>query len=138
MLTSKNLHLKKIYKFYLDHFLVKRTVFVLIEETLLKIKKNYGSLSNNTRYEKMLTSKVVYLKKICKFYFDHCLIKRTDFVLIAKNVIKNQNFNFPVKLCIVRKNVNKQNYQYQKDPPILYWIFFDRISSFRLNHEKYY
>ena len=39
MLRTKIVHLKKIYKFYLDHFLVKRTVFVLTEKTLLKIIK---------------------------------------------------------------------------------------------------
>ena len=39
MLRSKILYLKKIYKFCFDHFLIKGTVFVLIEKTLLKIKK---------------------------------------------------------------------------------------------------
>ena len=45
----------------------------------------------------MLTSKIVHLKQIYKFDFYHFLIKRTVFVLIVKDVIKNQNFNFPVK-----------------------------------------
>ena len=40
MLRSKIVHFKKIYKFYFDHFLEKRTVFILIKKTLLKIKKN--------------------------------------------------------------------------------------------------
>ena len=34
ILESKTDHLKKIYKFCSDHFLIKRTVFVLIEKTL--------------------------------------------------------------------------------------------------------
>ena len=51
----------------------------------------------------MLRNKVVRFKKIYKLYFEHFLIKCTVFVLIVKNVIKNQKFNFQVKLCdIVR------------------------------------
>ena len=38
MLTSKIIHLKENYKFCFDHFLEKRTVFILIKKTLLKIK----------------------------------------------------------------------------------------------------
>ena len=45
---------------------------------------------------------IVQFKKIYKFYFDHFLIKHTVFVLIEKNVIKNQKLNFPVKLCDIR------------------------------------
>ena len=47
----------------------------------------------------MLSSKIVHLKEIYNFDFDHFLIKRTVFVLIVTNVIKNQKFNFPDKLC---------------------------------------
>ena len=101
MLKSKIIYLKTIYKFAFGHFLVKRTVFVLIEKTLLKIK-NGGLRLNNARYEKLLRSKIVHLKKIYEFNFDHFLIKRTVFVLIVKNVIKNKKFNFPDKLCNIR------------------------------------
>ena len=101
MLTSKIIHLKETYKFCFDHFLEKRTVFILIKKTLLKIK-SCGFRPNNGRYEKMLTSKIVHLKKIYNFDFDHFLIKRTVFILIVKNVIKNQKFNFPDKLCDIR------------------------------------
>ena len=94
MLKSKSVYLKQIYKFCFDHFLEKRTVFILIQKTLLKIK-SCGFQPNNARYEKMLRSKVVHLKEIYNFGFDHFLIKRTVFVLIVKNVIKNQKFNFP-------------------------------------------
>ena len=38
MLTSKIIHLKETYKFCFDHFLEKRTVFILIKKTSLKIK----------------------------------------------------------------------------------------------------
>ena len=98
MSTSKIIHLKETYKFCFDHFLEKRTVFILIKRTLLKIK-SCGLRPNNGRYEKMLKSKIVHLKKIYNFDFDNFLIKRTVFVLIVKNVIKNQKFNFPDKLC---------------------------------------
>ena len=101
MLQNKIVHLKKIYKFGFDHFLEIRTVFILIIKTLLKIK-SCGFRANNARYKKMLRRKIVHLKKIYKFDFDHFLIKRTVFVLIVKNVIKNQKFNFPDKLCDIR------------------------------------
>ena len=76
-------------------------VFILIKKTLLKIK-SCDFRPNNARYEKMLRSKIVHLKKIYNFYLDHFLIKRRVFVLIVKNVIKNQKFNFPDKLCDIR------------------------------------
>ena len=63
MLQSKIVHLKKIYKFGFDYFLEKRTVFILIKKTLLKIK-SCGFRPNNARYEKMLSSKIVHLKEI--------------------------------------------------------------------------
>ena len=50
--------------------------------------------ANNAKYEKMLRRKIVHLKKVYNFDFDHFLIKRTVFVLIVKNVIKNQKLNF--------------------------------------------
>ena len=63
MLISKIVHLKETYKFCFDHFLEKRTVFILIKKTLLKIK-SCGFRSNNARCEKMFSSKIVYLKEI--------------------------------------------------------------------------
>ena len=60
------------------------------------------------RFEKILRSKIVHIKKIYKFDVDHFQVKCTFFVLIEKNVIKNQKFNFSVKLCDIRKNVNKK------------------------------
>ena len=101
MLQNKIVHLKKIYKFGFDHFLEKRTVFILIIKTLLKIK-SCGFRANNARYEKMLTRKIIHLKETYKFCFDHFLEKRTVFVLIVKNVIEKQKFNFRDKLCDIR------------------------------------
>ena len=101
MLRSKIIYLKETYKFCFNHFLEKRTVFILIEKTLLKIKI-CSFQPNNARHEKMLRNKIVHLKKIYNFDFGHFLIKRTVFVLIVKNVIKNQKFNFPDKLCDIQ------------------------------------
>ena len=102
MLRSKIIHLKETYKFVFHRFLEKRTVFILIKKTLLKIK-SCSLRPNNRRYEKMLKSKIVHFKKIYNFDFYHFLIKRTVFVLIVKNVIKNQKLNFSDKLCDIRK-----------------------------------
>ena len=102
MLKSKIIHLKETYKFCFDHFLEKHTVFILIKKTLLKIKI-CGFRPNNARYEKMLSSKIVHVKEIYNFGFDHFLIKRTVLVLIVKNVIKNQKLNFSDKLCDIQK-----------------------------------
>ena len=68
MLISKIIHLKETYKFCFDHFLKKRTVFILIKKTLLKIKI-CSFRPNNGRYEKILRSKIVHLKKIYNFDF---------------------------------------------------------------------
>ena len=64
--------------------------------------KSCGFRPNNARYEKILRSKIVHFKEIYNFHSDYFLIKRTVFVLIVKNVIKNQNFNFPDTLCDIR------------------------------------
>ena len=55
----------------------------------------------------MLRNKIIRFKKIYKFYFDHFLTKCTVFVLIVKNVIKNQKFNFPDKLRHTKKMLRK-------------------------------
>ena len=85
MLKSKIVHLKQIYKFGLDHYSKKRTVFILFKKTLLKVK-SCNFRANNARYEKMLRSKIVHLKEIYNFHYDHVLIKRMVFVLIVKNL----------------------------------------------------
>ena len=109
MLTSKIVHLKETYKFCFNHFMIKRTVFVLsIKNGFYKIKKSLFR-PNNARYKKMLRSKIVHLKKIYNFDFDHFLIKRTVFVLIVKNVIKNQKFNFLAKLYGMWKNFKNKS-----------------------------
>ena len=97
MLRSKIIHLKEIYNFDFDQFLIKRTVFVLIVKNIIKNQKfNFPDKLCDIR-------KIVRFKKIYKFYFDHFLIKYTVFVLNVKNVIKNQKFNFSDKLCDIQK-----------------------------------
>ena len=52
----------------------------------------------------MLKGKIVHLKKIYKFYFDHCLIKCTVFVSNEQNV----NLNFSDSLRRTKKMYNKK------------------------------
>ena len=101
MLTSKIIHFKETYKFCFDYFFGKTHGFYFIQKKTLKIK-SCGFRPNNARCEKMLKCKIVHFKKIYNFDLDHFLIKRTVLVLIVKNVIKNQKFNFPDKLCHIR------------------------------------
>ena len=115
MLRSKIVHLNKIYKFGFDHFLGKRTVFILIKNTLLKKIKSCGFRPNNARYEKMLRSKIVHLKEIYNFDFNHFLMKRTVFVLIVKNVFKIKNEIFRTNSATYEENVKEQNCSFQKD-----------------------
>ena len=77
MLGNKIFYHKMIYKFGFDHFLEKRTVFILIKKTLLKIK-SCDVRPNNAIYVKMI-SKIVHLKENYNFGLDHFLIKCTVF-----------------------------------------------------------
>ena len=63
MLKTKIIHLKETYKFCFDYFLEKPMVFLLIKKKLLK-RKSCGFRPNNARYEKMLASKIIHLKKM--------------------------------------------------------------------------
>ena len=51
--------------------------------------------------EKMVFTNVSVCLSVC-LILTIFFIKRTVFVLIVKNVIKNQKFNFPGKLCDIR------------------------------------
>ena len=95
MLKSKIVHLKEIYKFDFDHFLIKCTVFVLIMKNIFKNQKFIFPLKH---CEKMLRNKIVPFKRIYKYCFDHFLIKCTVFVLIVINANNNKKFNFLAKL----------------------------------------
>ena len=123
ILKSKIDQLQEIYKFDFDYFLIKRKVFVLIVKNVSKNEK-FIFPDKLCDAKQMLRNKIVRFKKINKFYLDHFLTKCTVFVLIVKNVIKNQKFNFQGKLCDVQKNVMKQNCLFQKDLRILILTIF--------------
>ena len=92
-------------KFVSQPFLTNGSGFIHLKNGFYKIKKSIFR-PNYARYEKMLTSKIIHLKETYKFCFDHFLEKRTVFVLIVKNVVKNKKLRFPAKQCKIRKNVN--------------------------------
>ena len=73
----------------------------------------------------MLKSKIVHLLEIYNFDFDHSLIKRTVFVLIVKNVIKNQKFNFPDKLWDIQKKMLRNKIVRSKK---IYEFYFNHFS----------
>ena len=69
MLKSKIVDLKEIYNFDLDHFLIKRTIFVLIVKNGFKNQKfNFPDKLCDIQ-KKMLKNKIVHFKKIYKSYF---------------------------------------------------------------------
>ena len=123
MLIRKLVQLKKIYKFYFDHFLLKRTVLVLsIKNGFYKIKKSIIR-PNYSRYEKMLSSKIVHLKKIYKLGFDHFLVKCTVLVLSIKNGF------YKIKKSIIRPNYSR--YEKMLKSKIVY---FKKIYKFYFYH----
>ena len=63
----------------------------MIIKNIIK-NKNFWLPKNYTRYEKNVQDIIVHLKKINKFTSDYFLIEHVVFVLIVKNVIKNENF----------------------------------------------
>ena len=71
----------------------------------------------------MLGNKIGRFKKIYKFYFDHFLIKCTVFLLIVKNVIKNQKLNFPDKLCDIKQMLRNKIVRFKK----IYKSYFDHF-----------
>ena len=88
MLKSKIVHLKKIYNFDFDDFLIKRTVFVLIVQNVIKNKKIQFSVQTVRNTKQMLRNKIIRLRKVYKFYFDHFLIGIIFFLINMKNAIK--------------------------------------------------
>ena len=86
----------------------------------------------------MLKRKIVHLKKIYNFDFDHFLIKRAVFVLIVKNVIKNQKFYFPDKLCDIRNKCLGTKLFVLKRSTNFILTIFDKMHSFCFKREKCY
>ena len=103
LLSQKKTDIKRKYKFVIQPFLNK--VLVLsIKNGFYKIKKLIYR-PHYARYDKMLRSKILHLKPIYKFYFDHFLKKRT---LIKKTWFKIKSCGFRLKNArYVRKNIKK-------------------------------
>ena len=137
MLRSKIFHLKKIYKFDVEHFFVKRTVFVSsIKNGFYKIKKSIFR-PNYTRYEKMLRSKIVYIRKIYKFYFDHFLVKHTVFVLSIKNgFYKMKKSIFRPNYARSEKMLRSKIFYLKKMYKFDFDHFFIKRTVFVLFHQK--
>ena len=55
--------------------------------------------------KKTLSYKIVYYKKVYKFYLQPFFIKRIYIFLILKNTIENGKFNFVVRICEIRKKL---------------------------------
>ena len=83
----------------------------------------------------MWTNKIVHLKKIYKFDFDQFLIKRTVLFYSREMLLKIKNSIFRPNYVIYKKMLRNKIVDLKQ---ILQLTFFDRISSFRSNHEKYY
>ena len=60
-----------------------------IKDGFHKIEKSIFR-SNNARYEKMLTSKIIHHKDTYKFCFDHFLEQSTVFIVIRKTLLKKK------------------------------------------------
>ena len=67
--------------------------------------KNFWFPKNYRRYEKNVGEEIVHLNKIYNYNFDYVLIGQAVFVLILKNLIKNEKLHFVPNLCEIRKNV---------------------------------
>ena len=72
---------------------------MLLNSREFKFLRNYRNV-----YEKMLTSKIVHLKKIWLWPFFG---KTHGFYFNQKNVVKNKKLWFSAKQCNIRKNVKK-------------------------------
>ena len=79
---------------------------------LLKIK-SYGFRPNNERYEKMLRTKIVHLKKIYNFDFDHFFDKTHGFCFKReKCLLKIKNSISRINSATYETNLKEQNYSF--------------------------
>ena len=65
--------------------------------------KIFGFEKNYTRYEKDFGDKIVHLKKIYNFTQDNFLIRHLVFILIVKNLVKDEKFHIYTKSMRVAK-----------------------------------
>ena len=61
--------------------------------------KTFNLQKNYTRCEKNIENKIVHLKKTHKFTSNYFFIGHIVFVLIVKNIIKNEKLHFTPNLC---------------------------------------
>ena len=95
-------------------------------------KKTFGFQKNYTEFEKKFQNKVVYLKNIYKFTLEHFLIGHVVFVLIEKNVFKNEKFHFVPNPCGMRKKCLKTKLFDLKRSTNLVLTIFSLETSFLL------
>ena len=140
MLRNKIVCFKKIYEFYFDHFLVKRTAFVLsIKNGFYKIKKLHilaklCGIQTNVKKWNCLSQKnqqIVFWPFFGKSH-GFCFIDQERF-------LQNQKNPFPPKLCEIQKNVKKWNCSSQKNLQIWLRPFFGQSHGFYfLFHPTYF
>ena len=103
MLRNKIVRFKNNYKFAENHFFMGVIFFLLFfRNAFIKIKNSIFP-PKYTRYEKNVVDNIVHPKKIYRFTSDHFSIGRVVFVLIVKNIIKDEKFHFAPNLCGIRK-----------------------------------
>ena len=71
---------------------------------------------------------------INKFISEYILIEQVVFVLIVKNLIKNEKFYFASNLY--EKNVKIGNFSFRKDLQISSHLFFHKSYTFSFIHQK--
>ena len=76
-------------------------------KNIIKNEKPYFWAKLCTEYGKNVGDKIVYLKKIYKFTANYFLMRHVVFILIMKNVIKNEKIRYTPNLCAIWKNDNK-------------------------------
>ena len=98
MLRNKIIRFKKIYKFYLDHFLRKWTVFVLNVKYVIKNQKlNFSSAKREYRDENVFLkgdralSKLITLLISNKKEFNHFFTSRSSDIVLLKVSNLHQN-----------------------------------------------
>ena len=91
MLRNKIIRFKKIYKFYLDHFFIKWTVFVLNVKNMIKNQKlNFSSAKREYRDENVFLkgdtalSKLITLLISNKKEFNHFFKSRSFDIVLLK------------------------------------------------------
>ena len=105
MLESKIVHLNEIYNFDSNHFLIKRTVFPLIEKTLLKIIKNCDLFLKKNLNTKIFSS-ITGLPNETNTADDVC-ITTTPTLITSMKGMRDSTRNWNVSTANTREKQNK-------------------------------